>query len=278
MSRNGLLYRYLGPNNCRLCIIGNNNCILFGGVNVHGSNNFFCRKYGVKKQGDTFLRYGNHSGGAVRPTSKMKTKVTLYITPFHSTLGRFLRCAWASTHLYFPLLFLFFLGPRFWGDFWDGDFLTKFVFLVFSRISAEEHAITPPWSDYSSPVATQPSGDIGNSGIACGHSLEYCNLCHFFFKLAAEFFCHGCWDSWVLMKLVVIIFWKIWFYTADKKWAIFRKSRFQKLGILTVFSEKLDRCTSNMIPLMHGWIYYNWPRTHKKSYFLADVFSYWNFI
>ena len=46
-------------------------------ISSHGSNIFFGRKYGAKKQGDILIKYDNHSDGVVRPTSKMKTKVTL---------------------------------------------------------------------------------------------------------------------------------------------------------------------------------------------------------
>ena len=47
-------------------------------------------------------------------------------------------------------------------------------------MSAKEHIITPPWSGYSSPVATQPSGNNNTPVIACSHCLEYCDLWSFF--------------------------------------------------------------------------------------------------
>ena len=42
-------------------------------------------------------------------------------------------------------------------------------------------------------------------------------------------------------------FCKVQFYADDKKWAIFGKVKFQKLAIRNKISEKMDRCTTNMI-------------------------------
>ena len=46
-------------------------------------------------------------------------------------------------------------------------------------MSAKKHIIISPLSDYSSPIITQRSCDIGNPGIAWGHCLQ-CSSLYFF--------------------------------------------------------------------------------------------------
>ena len=131
--------------------------------------NFFGPKTWGQKQWDILLIFANHSDSAVRPTSNMKMKVTLYITSFHSTLYRFLRCL---EHLSIYILNSF---PVFLLDF-DLEEISEIViiwsnwyFWSFCEYRRKGHIILPPWSDYSSPVSTQPSGSISIFGLACGH-------------------------------------------------------------------------------------------------------------
>ena len=130
---------------------------------------------------------------------------------------------WKSKSLYALLI----LTPL-WADFWGAFvllpiYIYHFFSSFFLHINFEEisemvifwpnlyfgrfcecrpkgHIIIRSWSGYSSPVATQPSGNIITPGIACGHCLECCNLCHFFSNWWKNFsiMCDevvGCWWS-----------------------------------------------------------------------------------
>ena len=114
---------------------------------------FLGQKYGVKKWGTILLRYLIHSDGAARPTSNMKIKVTLYIIHFHSTLNPFLRCAWASFHLYLPPLFLF-LDLKLWDISELVIIIPNLYFCRFCECRPKVHIILPPGSEYFSSVVT----------------------------------------------------------------------------------------------------------------------------
>ena len=81
----------------------------------------------------------------------------------------------------FPIIFNFyawnFFRPELVYIFFKKIFYSVCFFL---RMSTKSPLKLARWSDYSSPVATQRTSNIGNPWIACGYCLEYCNLCYFF--------------------------------------------------------------------------------------------------
>ena len=68
---------------------------------------------------------------------KHKTQTTSLITPFHSTLSQFLRCAWACFYLYLLFPFTLFFGLRVGAHFKICGFWSSLDFILFMQISLE---------------------------------------------------------------------------------------------------------------------------------------------